>query len=333
MRLSSFFRSKSSEAEDSEGAFASRAETASEGTRTAARRKSSKQAAQPVDPVLPEKKRARRRLVGAVALVLAAVIGLPMVLDSEPKPLAEDIVIQIPSKDQPVGQVPRTRVSNDTTTAVPAGAALDQREEVIDAATPTLPDRSGSSATSGKTAGTTKPVQAASEPTTSAAKPETLATASKLREPKSTPKPTSKATPKLATESVPETAPKSATASVPKSTVATNNADSARAISILDGAAESGKADQPDKKDSKAGKDGKPAHLMVQVAALTSKEKVAELQGKLKAAGIMSHTQAISTDSGARIRVRIGPFGSREEADKARARLTGIGLTGSVVPG
>jgi DedD protein len=34
------------------------------------------------DPVLPEKKRARRRLVGAVALALAVAIGLPMILDS-----------------------------------------------------------------------------------------------------------------------------------------------------------------------------------------------------------------------------------------------------------
>ena len=53
------------------------------------------------DPVLPEKKRARRRLVGAIALALAVAVGLPMLLDSEPKPLASDIAIQIPSKDKP----------------------------------------------------------------------------------------------------------------------------------------------------------------------------------------------------------------------------------------
>lgn len=54
----------------------------------------------PVDPVLPEKKRARRRLIGATALVLAAIIGLPMIFDSEPKPLADDIAVQIPSRDK-----------------------------------------------------------------------------------------------------------------------------------------------------------------------------------------------------------------------------------------
>jgi len=55
---------------------------------------------EPIDPMLPEKKRARRRLIGATALVLAAIIGLPMVFDSEPKPLSDDIAIQIPSRDK-----------------------------------------------------------------------------------------------------------------------------------------------------------------------------------------------------------------------------------------
>lgn len=57
-------------------------------------------AQEPLDPVLPEKKRARRRLIGATALVLAAIIGLPMIFDSEPKPLADDIAVQIPSRDK-----------------------------------------------------------------------------------------------------------------------------------------------------------------------------------------------------------------------------------------
>ena len=65
------------------------------------RRGSKAQDEEPIDPMLPEKKRARRRLIGASALVLAAIIGLPMIFDSEPKPLADDIAIQIPSRDKP----------------------------------------------------------------------------------------------------------------------------------------------------------------------------------------------------------------------------------------
>ena len=43
--------------------------------------------------------RARRRLAGAVALVLAAVVVLPMLLDSEPVPVADDISIRIPDRN------------------------------------------------------------------------------------------------------------------------------------------------------------------------------------------------------------------------------------------
>lgn len=45
------------------------------------------------------RKKARRRLIGAVALVLVAVVALPMVLDREPKPVSQSVDIRIPSKD------------------------------------------------------------------------------------------------------------------------------------------------------------------------------------------------------------------------------------------
>lgn len=52
-----------------------------------------------LDEPLYLKKRARRRLVGAIALALLAVIVLPMVMDQEPKPLTQDIQIRIPSQE------------------------------------------------------------------------------------------------------------------------------------------------------------------------------------------------------------------------------------------
>jgi DedD protein len=45
--------------------------------------------------------RARRRLAGAVALILAAVVVLPMLLDSEPVPVASNIPIRIPDRQTP----------------------------------------------------------------------------------------------------------------------------------------------------------------------------------------------------------------------------------------
>jgi DedD protein len=63
------------------------------------------------DEELQLKKRARRRLVGAIALVLLVVVFLPMFLDSEPKPLSQDIAITIPpipdqEPSQPLVQAP-----------------------------------------------------------------------------------------------------------------------------------------------------------------------------------------------------------------------------------
>lgn len=80
------------------------------------------------DPVLPEKKRARRRLVGAIALALAVAVGLPMLLDAEPKPLATDIDIRIPSKDKPA----------PLRAPVPVAAAdsLDRREMIVEPVKP-----------------------------------------------------------------------------------------------------------------------------------------------------------------------------------------------------
>ena len=45
------------------------------------------------------KRRGRRRLVGAVALVLLAVIVLPMVFDPEPRPVAPPVSVRIPGED------------------------------------------------------------------------------------------------------------------------------------------------------------------------------------------------------------------------------------------
>lgn len=52
------------------------------------------------DEELQLRKRARRRLIGAIALVTLVTVFLPMVLDSEPKRVAQDIAISIPAKDQ-----------------------------------------------------------------------------------------------------------------------------------------------------------------------------------------------------------------------------------------
>ena len=45
------------------------------------------------------RRKARRRLVGAIVLALAAAVALPLLLENEPKPLGDDVSIQIPPVD------------------------------------------------------------------------------------------------------------------------------------------------------------------------------------------------------------------------------------------
>jgi DedD protein len=51
------------------------------------------------DEELQLKRRARRRLIGAIVLVTAIVVVLPMVLDSEPRPVGREVSVRIPSPD------------------------------------------------------------------------------------------------------------------------------------------------------------------------------------------------------------------------------------------
>jgi len=76
------------------------------------------------------KKRARRRLVGAAALALLAVLVLPMVMDREPRPLIQDIQVRIPSQDA-TGLAARVIPGKPVATPMPAPeAAAEPRPEV-----------------------------------------------------------------------------------------------------------------------------------------------------------------------------------------------------------
>src|SRR3546814_7977174 len=78
--LFAFLRKKQQQASAGNSDFYSQAD---EETPASRKRRQGKKREEAVDPLLPQKKRARLRLIGAVALVLAVIIGLPMILDSE----------------------------------------------------------------------------------------------------------------------------------------------------------------------------------------------------------------------------------------------------------
>lgn len=309
------------------------------------------------DPVLPEKKRARRRLVGAIALALLVAIGLPMVLDSEPKPLASDIDIKIPSKDKPAEPVA------SASSRVAASAALDNSEEILAEA----PKAAAKPAAPAVAAVAPSPVAAKPSPAivapvvaelkvgSEAAKPTPKDTAeaeakaeakakavaeAKLKadaraEAEAKAKAKAEADAKLAklehkTEAKPEHAKpdgkladsKPAAKPTPKDEAKPAD-DASRALAILEGKA----AAKPAAESSAAGQ-----KFVVRVAALATHEKVDQLQEKLKEAGIHSFTQKVPTPSGELTRVSVGPFANKEEAEKVRAKLAKLGLNGSLVP-
>lgn len=288
------------------------------------------------DPALPEKKRARRRLIGAIALALGVAVGLPMLLDSEPKAPVNDIAIEIPSKDK-VAAAPAPVPA--PVPAVPAqGAAsngLDQSEEIVDTPLPArskpVPMPTPVPATVVAAAEPVKPTYVEPKPVKVETKPEPKV--EPKVEPKHEPKHEPKVEPKVEPKREPKPEPKHEAKPEPKPEpkpvkVEKSNDDAARAMAILEGKPAAKAEAKPAEKSAEADS----GRFVVQVAALATQDKVDELQAKLRDAGINSYTQKVSSAGGQRIRVRVGPFGSRDEAEKTRAKLQKLGLGGSLVP-
>jgi DedD protein len=222
---------------------------------------------EPMDPMLPEKKRARRRLIGATALVLAAVIGLPMIFDSEPRPISQDINIQIPPRD-------KAPAMNASPMPLPPTQATQPEAPPPEAQKPEAP----------------KPTAADAAPPAPEAKTESRQASSAPIAPE-----------KAATVAVGE---KRVDSLVDKPSAAP--ADAAKSA------------------------DKNKGRFIVQVAAVSNKAKVDELLQKLKRGGIEGYWQKITTKEGDRFRVRVGPFSSRDEAEKMSKRIDKLGLHGTI---
>ena len=74
------------------------------------------------------------------------------------------------------------------------------------------------------------------------------------------------------------------------------------------------------------------ARFIVQVGAFADDGAVRDVQQRAEKAGVKTYTQVVNTSAGKRTRVRVGPFSSRAEAEKAAATLKKAGLAGSILP-
>jgi DedD protein len=71
--------------------------------------------------------------------------------------------------------------------------------------------------------------------------------------------------------------------------------------------------------------------IVVQVGAFAEADRARETRLKLERAGLKTYTHVAETPQGTRIRVRLGPFASRAEADKAAARVKALGLPAAIL--
>jgi DedD protein len=70
---------------------------------------------------------------------------------------------------------------------------------------------------------------------------------------------------------------------------------------------------------------------VVQVGAFADQARAQETRQRLERAGLKTYTQLAHTPEGQRVRVRVGPFETRAEADKAAEAVRRLGLPASVL--
>lgn len=241
------------------------------------------------------KRRARRRLVGAVALVVFVVIALPIVLDREPKPISQDLTIQIPSQDatkfntkvlppeegsagKAVPTPPAPATQAPATQAPAPGAALTM---------PAASAAGGATTEAPKTAAvaqTAPPPPPLPEPKTEVAKPETKTAETKPVKPKAETKPAAKPV---------------------------ETAKAAESRTTAEGEV-----------------------FFVPLGSYLKQENVRQVQSKVTSAGFKSYSEKLASGQ---IRLRAGPFTSRDAAETARNKLKSsgvdVGAVGSVAKG
>jgi DedD protein len=242
------------------------------------------------DTNLPLKKRARRRLIGAVAFAGLAAVVLPMVMDEEPKQQVQDVQIRIPGQEQ-TPFVPKLR---------PAPAAVSSEKNVVAEKSEVVAAKPAENKT-----------EKASE------KPVEKAAAKALE------KPPEKAVEKTAEKASEKAHEKAHEKAAEKSPVA-GDSDPHRAAAILSGKAP---AATPPPAASSAAAGGQ---FVILIGAFSNPANVKQLQVKLGELGVKVYTEPLDSPEGKKTRVRAGPFPSRDTADTALAKMKRIGVNGVV---
>jgi DedD protein len=301
------------------------------------------------------RKRARRRLVGAIVLALVAAVVVPIFLESDPKPLGPDVQIQIPAVDDSKFQNRLTPAKGGTPDKSPSEAPKPPPASGVEpgkeaAAAPSSAPRPESASppvdSPASATPATSPNRDAAPPATAIAPPvppteakgasgkvDTSAEAAKSgKDGKQAAKSADKGSDKVA-EKATKTAQKPAEKTAEKPVAATKASDSAREKAIAPKASEAphtlGTATLNPAPPAAPAKGG---DFVVQVGAFVDKAVATELATKAGEQGYPVFLEPVTTKSGTVQRVRVGPFATREAADAAAAKLAAAGFTAVARP-
>ncbi len=243
--------------------------------------------------------------MGAIALVVLAVIVLPIIFDKEPKPVNQDIVIQIPSQNAgrfnskvlpPPGVVKPDAEKAD---GVPAGNKAAEPSKDVSAA---------------KSVDTVIPTPTPTPTPTPGA-------------------PLAKTTEVLKGEAVAKSAPAEKSAAADKNDV---TKDAKAVVAKVPAPAKAATAAKDPAKSPESSADSEAARAqaalqgdtyVVPLGAFLNQANVRTLQAKVAQVGIKSYSEVQKVTKGEQIRVRAGPFPTREAAERAREQLQSTGLT------
>jgi len=187
-------------------------------------------AAAPAESVEALRKRAKHRLIGTAILLLLGVVGFPLLVDKQPRPIAVNIPIDIPDKDKvkPLAAPPAVMQAPLASAALPSASA------------------------SGRVGNIAVPVE---------------------------PKPAAKPVDKV----------------IEKAPASTDE------------------------------------RFVVQVGAFADVTRAREARLKLERAGLKTYTQVLESKEGRRIRVRVGPFTTKAQADNAAEKIKKLDLPAAVL--
>jgi DedD protein len=254
------------------------------------------------DDVQRVRTRARQRIIGAGVLIIAGVIGFPLLFETQPRPIPVDIPIEIVRKDQapPLVMPPARARAASAVASKPATKDNVITETVADAG---------------------REVAAATPSAVAASAPSSTAPAKADKAPA-----VATAVPKADKASAPIAAAPKAEKQV--AVVATKDAPKEPAKQAPPKEAKEAPKEVA-KKDDASGAQGR---FVVQVGAFSDATAAREMRQKVEKLGLRTFTQVVETADGRRIRVRVGPFASREDAEKAADKVKSAGLSTALFP-